>query len=110
MEKKCPSCNKHLTFRLYIRRKLKSNEIVHHINNDKLDNRIKNLKIVSRTEHNKIHKHLTKEKRDDMWSDEELIFLKTGTKVKDFVEKFPKRTIASFYQKRHRLSLIKFIG
>jgi len=33
-------------------------EIVHHINEDKLDNRIENLKIVSRSEHNKIHKFL----------------------------------------------------
>ena len=40
----------------HIGRKLKSKEIIHHINENKRDNRIGNLQIVSRAEHIRIHK------------------------------------------------------
>ena len=37
-------------------RKLESNEHVHHINKDKLDNRVENLKLTTNVEHPKYHK------------------------------------------------------
>ena len=39
----------------YLGRKLLSSEIVHHINHNKLDNRVENLVLVTRAEHIKIH-------------------------------------------------------
>jgi hypothetical protein len=39
----------------FLGRKLKKGEVIHHINNNKLDNRTENLKIMTKTEHHKFH-------------------------------------------------------
>jgi hypothetical protein len=48
-------------FEQAIGRRLLPTEVVHHINHDKLDNRLENLQLLSRSEHNKLHKLLERE-------------------------------------------------
>ena len=47
----------------FLKRDLTSNELVHHINGNVLDNRIENLEIVSRSEHKKLHPEIGEKTR-----------------------------------------------
>lgn len=47
----------------YLGRKLESNEIVHHLDGNKLNNEISNLMIVTRAEHARIHAQMRRENR-----------------------------------------------
>lgn len=51
----------------HLKRPLRDDEVVHHINGDKTDNRVENLAVMSQSEHAQIH---FRRKRVHRWSKE----------------------------------------
>jgi hypothetical protein len=81
----------------HIGRKLRSNEIVHHINGDRVDNRIENLSVMTRSEHMSHHRRTAKQKYGPdsnaaklSWADvaEIKILRLGGNKVNEIAKRF----------------------
>ena len=85
-------------------RELKSSEIVHHIDGNKLNNTIENLELTTISEHNKKHRNFCVENRKDCYSEEEEKDLMKLT-YDEFLKKYPHRTRDAIHAKRAKLKM-----
>jgi len=67
----------------YLKRKLTSNEVIHHINGNTKDNRIENLQVLSNSEHSKLHN-----KKGNKYAKQKLLKCPTCKKSFYIAEKF----------------------
>lgn len=82
-----------LVMQAHLGRKLGSDEVVHHINHDRLDNRLENLQVMTRTEHFNEHKKEVQAAR-------RMTPLRIGQKITLEIAKTIKRASAQGYSRK----------
>jgi hypothetical protein len=97
----------------HIRRPLAADEEVHHINEDKTDDRIENLRLVAGAEHRAIHADMSRElgRRNRRLSDDAVAYIKTsGERTSDLARRFGVTDGAITYHRGSTRAILKSQG
>lgn len=97
----------------HIRRPLAADEEVHHINEDKTDDRIENLRLVTGAEHRAIHADMSRElgRRNRRLLDDAVAYIKTsGERTSDLARRFGVTDGAITYHRGSTRAILKSQG